>query len=241
MSNSTLAAMSLFGGAYSLDASTASDLGTVQTDLEQVTASMYAVSQRRMDYGMSITIPAMTSVLKADNTLACMLVDATPEYQIFGAGVATTAAITANNTLKEASAAFSSSRRLAFVRQTERVILKLASATALAMLVVRGAAYEDWRTKRDTALSYLMGDIETATLVRGLADDMSKIGTNGIVIGAKELVSGAVHNLNMKQIEWARNKTAKDYSDAASSDRGGLLASIVQGVTDGYSDARSKT
>ena len=241
MSNSTLAAMSLFGGSYSLDASTASELGTVQTDLEQVTASMYTVSQRRLDYGLSITIPAMTSVLKADNTLACMLVDATPAYQLFGSGVATAAAIAANTTIREAQAAFSSSRRLAFLRQTERVILKLASVTATAMLVVRGAAYEDWRTKRDTALSYLMGDIETATLVRGLADDMSKIGTNGIVTGAKEVVSQAVHSMSMKQIEWERAKTQKSYSDAAASDRGGLLASIVQGVTDGYSDAKGGT
>ena len=241
MSNSTLAAMSLFGGAYTLDASTTTDLGTVQTDLEQVTAAMYAVSQRRLDYGMSIAIPNMTAQLKDDNALAVMLIDARPKYALYAAGIGNAAASAASRAVSELRNALPSSRRFAYLRGVERIVAKSAAVTSMAMLVVRGAAYEAWRSQRDTALGYLMGDIETATKLRSLSDDMNKIGTNGIVLGAKELISEAAHNLNMQQIAWERAKTSKAYSDAASSDRGGLLAKIAGGIYDGYTDARSKT
>ena len=242
MSNSsTLAAMSLFGGAYSLDASTATDLGTVQTELEQVTSAMYTVSQRRLDYGLSIAIPNMTEQLKRDNSIAVMLIDAQPKYELFAAGISNVAATTAARAIADLRNALPSSRRLAFVRGAENVITKLAAATSMAMLVARGAAYEDWRNKRDIALGYLMGDIETATKLRSLSDDLTKVGVNGIVLGAKEIISEASHSLSMKQIEWERNKTSKAYSDAASSDRGGLLAKIAGGIYDGYTDARGRT
>ena len=238
----TTAVMSLFGGSYALDASKSGDSGSVQTDLELMTAATYNLSQRRLDYAFNVAIPAMTDVLKRDASLAVMHTSIAPDYQAGRVGIASNVARAVEDALADLWCAMPSSRRNAYLSASERLMFTSASVLCAHYAASDATTYENFRARRDNAINNLFGDIEAATKVRGvMGDAIGSVGMNAIIVGAKDEISKRAHELNMQQIQWARDRASKAARDGASYDRGGLLGSIVSGALDGYADAKQRS
>lgn len=236
------ASMLLFGGSYQLDAaaSTVEDPATtLESDLSIMTATTFLLSQRRLDYAFSIAFPAMTDELKRDMSYAFMHTEIAPDYEYAVAGVANGVTSSLHEALGTALSGLSASRRQTYLWIVEQMVYHAALVTSSHGALARASAYEVFRGERDGALSYLFGDIEQASKVRGLADDIEKHSMQALALGAKEAIDKKSHELSMQQVAWERDKRMDQYKKASSAARGSLLGNIVGGMADGFIDAKA--
>ena len=236
MSSSGL--LSLFGGGYSLDASTSSDDSTIQVALELTSSALYTLSQRRLSYSLAIAIPAMTDQLKRDADLAAVELSTGVDSNNARRGLGLAAASALNDTMLAANAGLSSGRRMALLTIAERATYTTAITIGALSVAALGQAYDEKRKRDQNALSYLYGDIEHATKIRGLADALQQLGMSSTFTAAKSALSDKLHALSMEQIKWQRDKSIQEYEDARDASTGGLIASLFKGAVSGYTDAK---
>lgn len=233
-----MAAMGVVAGNYSLDASTAGEFDSVQRELENLTSTMYLVSQQRLDYSIGLAIPAMTTQLVADGNYASMYTAALPEYERATVGASNAAASTLANAINSMMASLGTSQRNAYLWAVERMMHAAAGHVSTAMGLTRAVAYEEYRKLRDDGLGYLFKDIELATKVRGVGDGMFGTAAAAMFASAKDAIGELAHKQTMAHIAWEQNRKVKSI-DNKTRDYASFLGMAVQGIADGYSDSKA--
>lgn len=233
-----MSAISTIGGNYDLNASKLADFDTLQAELEYTTATMYMLSQRKIDYGLSVSIPAMTAQLQKDATFASFYGSLPPEYERARVGVSNGVALSTTTTLNAMMAGASPAHRHAYLALAERISYSAAAVVASMSSLSRASAHEAWRMARDKSMAYLFSDIEHATKVRGIADAVESIGMAGMFAGAKEALDVMAHSAVMAQLEWDKQQITKRF-DTKAFDIGAIVSSAATGIADGYSASKA--
>lgn len=236
--SSLMAAISTIGGNYDLSASALGDFDTLQAELEYTTATMYLLSQRRLDYGIGVSIPAMTEQLQKDATHAGLYGSLPPEYERARVGVSNGVALSISNAMQTLVANVSPSHRHMYLATAELMTYSAASVVASLSTLSRATAHEAWRAARDSSMGYLFSDIEHATRVRGIADQMESIGMAGLFSSAKEALDVMAHNAVLSQLEWDKKQITKRF-DTKWFDIGSIVGTAVTGLSDGYAASKS--
>lgn len=235
---SLMAAMSVVGGNYSLNASQTGEFDTVQRELEFLTSTMYMSAERRIQYGMNTAIPAMTAQLQGDSVFAALYGTVLPDYARARVGAANAAASAITSALGTTMAVLPGSRRMSYLWLAERLTYEAATALASTTAIGHAAVWEAYRKRRDDSLSYLFKDIELATKVRGIGDGFGGIAMASIYSAAKEAIDNVSSKATMAHLEWDRNRRAKSL-DSSAFDLGAILGQTAVGIADGYSAAKT--
>lgn len=236
MSN-LLAAISTIGGNYDLSADDLGEFDSLQRELEYTTATMYMLSQRKIDYGLSVAIPAMTAQLTADGTMAGLYGAVSPEYERARVGVSNAAAQSISASLAQLVASSYAMQRSGYLATAEKLMYSSAAMVAAMTAVGRASAYESYRMARDNTLAYLFGDIEHGTKVRGIGDSVESIGLASMFTAAKGRLDELSHAATMAQLEWDRQQAVRKYNTKAF-DIGALAANAISGFADGYAASK---
>mgnify|MGYP001597489759 CR=1 FL=1 len=238
MSSNLLAAISTIGGDYNLNADDLGEFDSLQKELEYTTATMYLLSQRKLDYGLSVAIPAMTSQLQSDASFAGLYGAVNPEYERAVVGVSNAAAASTSNAVATLLAASSPMQRSGYLWLAEKLTYSAAAMVASLTALSRATAYEAYRMARDNSMSYLFSDIEHATKVRGIGDEMGSVGMASMFTAAKEHLDAMSHSSIMAQAEWDKQQIKKKF-DTKAFDIGNLVGQAVSGLSDGYAASKA--
>lgn len=227
----------MFGGFYSLDASEAGDVATIQNELESTTAAMYYMATSRLEVAINTATPHMVEQLKDDATYAAMYTRRKPEYERAMVGASNAVARSTTASLMALRAATSPWQRQAYMYTAERTMYAAATLVSGLNVLSRGGEYEAWRKQAATGMEYLFGDLELFTKVRGISDALIGVGSAATYAATKDAMDAQAHKLTMQSIEWDKKRRAKKLDDT-SSDAGNLTGMVFQGLLDGLGDAR---
>lgn len=238
MSTSLSAAIGVLGGSYSFDASALGEYDTVQREFEQLTTTMYMVTQRRLDYGINLALPGMAAQLQADGDFANLYGIVKPEYDRAVVGASNAAAIAIGNAARQLLASLNPAQRYVYLEVVEKLVMEAATEVTAAMALTMGVAYEQYREGRDAALSYLFKDIEVATKLRTAGDSMQRTGMASAFSALKDRLDELSHNAAMRHIKWDRDRRVKQLNNPAR-DYAAFAGMAVSGIVDGYQESKA--
>ena len=211
------------------------EVATIGDEMEQVSAAMYTLSQKRVAVALDKAIPMMTAQLRRDVSHAMVWGSLKFDSAAAFAGV--------GNSLYAEAATQIRTVRHGLPKYMSPSLQASAAATLLATarmhVVFKGMAqtqeYERLRKWRDDGYNMLYRHIEIATGLRGIADTLTQAGTADIATAAAERLSEKMHALNLQKIEWEKQRQKNAMSDRESSALGALGGKFLGGVIKGMS------
>ena len=232
------AAIGVLGGSYSFDASEIGEFDTVQREFEQLTTTMYMVTQRRLDYGIDLALTGMAAQLRSDGDYANLYGIVQPEYRRAVVGASNAAAIAIGSAARSLLASLNPSQRYVYLAVVEKLVMEAATEVSAAMALTMGVAYEQYREGRDTGLSYLFKDIEVASKLRTVGDSMQRTGMSSAFTALKDRLDELSHNAAMRHIKWDRDRKVKQLNNPAR-DYAAFAGMAVAGIVDGYQESKA--